>query len=255
MEKEIPRTQESVPTPVPAFDQALDVLRQFRGSRRRSARAVEHCELCSAELHPDHPHLVELASRQLVCACDPCALLFDAAERSKYKRVSRRVLSLHNFAMTNAQWESLIIPINLAFFFHSRLEARTIAFYPSPAGAVESLLTLEAWNAIVEDNPVLRRMQPDIESLLVNRIGLNGMGRTGHHLNNNPGQAEYFIAPMDECYKLVGLIRRNWKGLAGGSEVWEEIDRFFTDLRAKSYPQAEPQSELESQPIAGVLNA
>lgn len=256
MEREISRPQESVRSPVPAFDQALDVLRQFRGARRRSAaRAVEYCELCSAELHPDHPHLVELASRQLVCACDPCALLFDAAERSKYKRVSRRVLSLRNFAMTDAQWESLIIPINLAFFFHSSLEARTIAFYPSPAGAVESLLTLQTWNTIVEDNPVLRRMQPDIESLLVNRIGLNRMSPAGHHLDNKPGQAEYFIAPIDECYKLVGLIRSNWKGLAGGTEVWQEINHFFADLRAKSYPQPEPDSEPAWQPTTGGLSA
>ena len=79
--------------------------------------------------------------------------------------------------MTDAQWDSLIIPINLAFFLHSSLEARTIAFYPSPAGAVESLLTLEAWNAIVENNPVLGRMQPDIEALLVNSIGVNRCGR------------------------------------------------------------------------------
>jgi hypothetical protein len=225
MEKGISISQETAP----AFDQALGVLRQFRGARRSASRTVEHCELCSAELHHDHPHLVELASRQLVCACDPCALLFDGKERSKYKRVSRRVLSLPNFAMTDMQWESLIIPIDLAFFFRSSLERRTIAFYPSPAGAVESLLTLEAWNAILEGNPLLRRMQPDIEALLVNRTGIDRMGRT-----NATGPAEYFIAPMDECYRLVGLLRANWKGLAGGTEVWEAINRFFVELRAKA---------------------
>lgn len=227
MDKDVVVTQGSAP----AFDQALGVLRQFRGARRSAARAVEHCELCSAELRPDHPHLVELASRQLVCACDPCALLFDGMERSKYKRVSRRVLSLPDFAMTDAQWESLIIPINLAFFFRSSLEGRTIAFYPSPAGAVESLLTLESWTAIVGDNPVLSRMQPDIEALLVNRIGVNSTRQIDH-----PGPAEYFIAPIDECYKLVGLIRANWKGLAGGTEVWDRINQFFAELRAKAEP-------------------
>jgi hypothetical protein len=232
MEKSIAVPQETASASASDLDQALGVLRQFRsGARRSASRTVEHCELCSAELHHDHPHLVELASRQLVCACDPCALLFDGKERSKYKRVSRRVLSLPCFAMTDAQWDNLIIPINLAFFFRSSLEGRTLAFYPSPAGAVESLLTLEAWNAIAESNPVLQRMQPDIEALLVNRIGLNRMRQS-----DNPGDAEYFIAPMDECYKLVGLIRANWKGLAGGTEVWDEINRFFAELRAKSEP-------------------
>jgi hypothetical protein len=227
MQKEISMSQETAP----AIEQALGVLRQFRGARRFAAREVEHCELCSAALPLEHPHLVELASRQLVCACDPCALLFDCTERSKYKRVSRRVLSLTDFAMTDAQWESLIIPINLAFFFNSSLESRTIAFYPSPAGAVESLLTLEAWNAIAADNPVLGWMQPDIEALLVNRIGTHRFGGSG-----NSGPSEYFIAPMDECYKLVGLIRANWKGLAGGTDVWDRINDFFAELRGKSEP-------------------
>jgi Family of unknown function (DUF5947) len=213
----------------PAFEEALGVLRQFRGVRRFAQRDVEHCEFCSAELHHEHPHLVELASRQLLCACDACALLFDGKEQSKYKRVSRRVLSLSSVEITEGQWDSLIIPIDLAFFFRSSLEGRTIAFYPSPAGAVESLLTLKAWNAIVDGNPVLRGMQADIEALLVNRVGMNRMSSA-----DVPGKAEYFIAPMDECYKLVGLIRANWKGLAGGTEVWEAINGFFVDLRAKS---------------------
>ena len=210
------------PGPVLAFDQALGVLRQFRGARRAASRTMEHCELCSAELPGEHRHLVELASRQLVCACDPCAMLFDGLERSKYKRVSRSIQFLENFAMTDAQWDSLRIPINLAFFFHLSLEGRTVALYPSPAGAVESLLTLEAWNEIVEGNPVLRYLQPDVEALLVNRIN-----RRGKAINQ-----EYYIAPMDKCYQLVGLIRANWKGLSGGAEVWEEIDRFFADLHA-----------------------
>ena len=215
----------------PAIDQALGILRQFRGPRRSAARAIEHCDLCSIELATEHPHLVELASRQLVCACDACALLFDSAERGKYKRVSRRVLTLPDFRMSDARWESLVIPINLAFFFHSSLEARTIAFYPSPAGAVESLLTLEAWNAIVDENPVLRRMQPDIEALLVNRIG--------RHPAEGFTQGVYFLAPLDECYKLVGLIRANWKGLGGGTEVWERIDEYFAELQKKSEPASE----------------
>ena len=206
------------------FDQALGVLRQFRGVRRAGSRAVEHCELCSAELHPDHPHLVESASRQLTCACDACAMLFDGLERSRYKRVSRRIAFLPDFVMTDARWESLILPINLAFFFQSSIEGRTIALYPSPAGAVESLLALDSWSAIVEDNPLLHELQADVEALLVNRVGRSG----------KTDAAEYYIAPIDACYRLVGLIRANWKGLSGGTDVWEEIDRFFTDLRSKS---------------------
>jgi hypothetical protein len=206
------------------FEQAFSVLRQFTRSRSAASRAVEHCELCSAGLHHDHPHLVELATRQILCACDACAMLFDGMEKSKYKRVSRTSHYLADFEMTDGQWESLMIPINMAFFFRSSLENRIIALYPSPAGAVESLLPLDAWAEIEENNPALLQLKPDIEALLVNRVGhAHGMRA-----------AEYYIAPIDECYKLVGLIRTNWKGLSGGTEVWTEVGRFFTELRNKS---------------------
>jgi hypothetical protein len=209
---------------MPAFEQAFETLRQFTRTRRSGPRAVEFCELCSAGLAHEHPHLVELASRQILCACDACAMLFDGMEKAKYKRVSRRALYLTDFNMPDGQWESLLIPINMAFFFHSSVEGRMIALYPSPAGAVESLLSLESWNEIAENNRELLQLQPDIEALLVNRVGhAHGMSR-----------AEYFIAPIDECYKLVGLIRANWKGLSGGTEVWTEIGRFFSDLRSRA---------------------
>jgi hypothetical protein len=76
----------------------------------------------------------------------------------------------------------------------------------------------------VQQNPVLSQLQPDIEALLVNRVG------HAHDLS----AAEYYIAPIDECYRLVGLIRTNWKGLSGGSEVWVEIGRFFSELRSRA---------------------
>ena len=206
------------------FEQAFGVLRQFTRSRSAASRAVERCELCSAALHHDHPHLVEIAGRQVLCACDACALLFDGLEKSKYKRVSRSSLYLPDFEMTDGQWESLMIPINMAFLFRSSLEDRIVALYPSPAGAVESLLPLDAWSEIAENNPALHQLRPDIEALLVNRVG------HAHGLR----EAEYYIAPIDECYRLVGLIRANWKGLSGGAEVWTEVGRFFTELRKKS---------------------
>jgi hypothetical protein len=206
------------------FEQAFSVLRQFTRSRNAAARAVEHCELCSAGLHHDHPHLVGLGTRQILCACDACAMLFDGMEKSKYKRVSRTSQYMPNFEMTDGQWESLMIPINMAFLFRSSLENRIVALYPSPAGAVESLLPLDAWAEIAENNPILHQLKPDIEALLVNRVG------HAHGVKD----AEYYIAPIDECYKLVGLIRANWKGLSGGAEVWREVGRFFAELRSKS---------------------
>ena len=204
----------------PDSGNAFAALRQFA----RKRKPAERCELCSLELGREHPHLIELAARKLVCACDACALLFDGRSDGRYKRVSRRVRALNNFHLSDAQWDSLMIPINMAFFFNSSIEKRVIVLYPSPAGAVESLLSLDAWEEIVQDNPTLSSMETDVEALLVNRVGKSRV--------NVP--AEYYIVPIDECYKLVGLIRAHWRGLSGGTEVWQEIGRFFTDLKSRA---------------------
>jgi hypothetical protein len=151
-------------------------------------------------------------------------MLFTGRDGSKYQRVPRQVRLLANFQMTDAEWDSLMIPINLAFFFRNGLDSRVSALYPSPAGATESLLPLAAWNNIVQANPVLQELESDVEALLVNRVG--------QARGNAP--AEYYIVPIDACYRLVGLIRLNWKGFSGGTEVWQEIGKFFSDLRSEA---------------------
>ena len=203
------------------FDQnspqsAVSVLRRFVRPR---AAAAERCDLCGAEVPAEHSHLFEPPTRQLFCSCEACAILFSGQTGTKYRRVPRRVRYLADFRLADAQWDSLMIPIGMAFFFHSSPAGRTLALYPSPAGATESLLDLWAWAEVVEENPVLRELEPDVEALLVNRVR---------------GANDYYLAPIDECFKLVGLIRAGWRGLSGGTEVWQEIERFFAELKGKA---------------------
>jgi len=204
----------------PEQDGAFATLRQFVRKRPN----VERCELCAIALPHEHQHLIEPIQRKLVCACEACSILFSHQAGLKYKRVPRRVRWLSNFKMSDAQWEAMRIPIDMAFFYHSTPEGRVAAFYPSPAGATESLLPLESWNEIARENPALNEMEADVEALLVNRVG---------HPRRT-GAAIYSIVPIDECYKLVGLIRTHWKGFGGGTEVWQEIEKFFGELRAKA---------------------
>ncbi len=191
------------------------VLRSFARPRAN----VERCEMCSLEVSAAHPHLVDPETRQIICACEACAILFSGNAQTKYRRVPRRIRALPDFKLSDAQWDSLLIPIQLAFFFHSSPLGRVVALYPSPAGAMESLLSLDSWEEIVKENPILGEVEADVEALLVNRVR---------------NQRDYYLAPIDECYKLVGVIRGYWRGLSGGQEVWQEIERFFTSLRKRS---------------------
>ena len=117
-----------------------------------------------------------------------------------------------------------MVPINMVFFFKNSVENRVIAMYPSPAGATESLLDFESWNEIVSHNPALNELEPDVEALLVNRLGYS----------RGYSEPEYYQLPIDECYKLVGLIRAHWNGLSGGPEVWQQIGEFFRSLKDRA---------------------
>jgi len=204
----------------PQPESAFAALRQF--ARRRAL--VERCEMCSRELPAEHEHLVEPNQRKLVCACDACAILFEGQNGAKYKRVPRQVQFLRDFRLTDAQWDGLMVPIEMAFFFKSTPQDKVIALYPSPAGPMESLLSLDTWGDIQEMNPILSEMQADVLALLVNRVG---------HVRG-AAPAEYYLVPIDECYKLVGLIRAHWRGLSGGTEVWREIGAFFAALKKRA---------------------
>ena len=151
----------------PGYENAFGALRQFV----RRKRNVERCELCSAEVSAEHSHLIEPVNRKLLCSRTACAILFSGMG-TKYKRVPRRVLALADFRLSEGQWDSLMVPISMAFFFRSTPNERVVARYPSPAGATESLLPLETWTEIEDANPVLKEMEADVEALLVNRVGM-----------------------------------------------------------------------------------
>lgn len=199
---------------------------RLRQVARRSAEeaprlAEEHCELCDEPIPPEHRHLLDVESRELICVCRACKLLFDRPQAggSHRRLVPDRRLRIEDFELDDVTWATLRIPVEMAFFFHSTPAERMVAFYPSPMGATESLLELDAWEELERANPVLRSLEPDVEALLVNRAR---------------GARAHFLVPIEDCYGLVGLIRTWWRGLAGGQEVWEEIGGFFERLAGRS---------------------
>src|ERR1700685_2893058 len=111
----------------------------------RKPEPSEHCDLCGAIVSHQHQHLIDPVVRKLMCSCDACAVLFSQRGETKYKRVPRRVCFLKDFSMTDSQWDSLLIPIGLAFFLKSSAEGRVLAMYPGAAGSTESQLSLDTW--------------------------------------------------------------------------------------------------------------
>jgi hypothetical protein len=184
----------------------------------------ERCELCATPVPAEHPHLVEPAQRRLLCACAACGLLF-SDPGLRYRRVPDRYLVDPGFTLADSTWEALQVPVGMAFFLVNSSRDAIVACYPSPAGATESELALDAWAEGVGTSALAAALEPDVEALLVRR------GEAGRE-----GRAEALLVPVDACYRLVGLVRRSWKGFDGGAEAWAAIDAFFDELRDRAVP-------------------
>lgn len=182
---------------------------------RRMPQAAEICEICSRDLGAEHPHAIDPRERRIVCTCDACALLFESSTSMRYRRIPRDAFHLRNFEIDDVEWESLSIPIGLAFFFESSAMKRVTAVYPSPGGAVQAEVPQAVWQEITQRHPRVQQMQADVQALLVNRLG---------------DSSRYFLAPIDRCYELTGLLRKYWSGFTGGDELWAEVHKFFKRL-------------------------
>jgi hypothetical protein len=200
----------------------LAVLQRIRESRPRDLpRAGEVCELCAEPIADEHGHLVDLEARNLMCACRGCYLLFvsEGAGGSHFRSVPDRYLAFNDFELSPQQWDSLQIPVSVAFFFLNSSLGRVAAFYPGPAGATESELPLDTWAELARANPQLGTVQPDVEAFLVRA---------------SPGHTECYIVPIDACYELVGHLRRLWRGFDGGKEANAKLDEFFADVNTRA---------------------
>jgi hypothetical protein len=204
----------------------LAVLQRIRESTPRAIEPVEEvCELCGERISSEHRHLVDLHSRTLMCACRGCFLLFESegAGGDHFRSVPERYVAFDDFELAPGQWDSLQIPVSVAFFFLNSALGRIAAFYPGPAGATESELPFDTWAELATANPQLATMQPDVEAFLVRAASDRG--------DRDP---ECYIVPIDACYELVGYLRMLWRGFDGGSEANRKLDDFFADIRARA---------------------
>jgi len=206
--------------------QGVQVLRRLM-ARRPRRQPGEACDFCGEPVPGEHSHVVSIETRRLSCACRACFLLFTqaGAARGKYRAVPDRYQAAGAGLFTAADWDALQVPVGVAFFFYNSALGRTVALYPSPAGATESTLELDVWSRVVSASPLLQTLEPDVEALLV------GGRPSAHPDTGRPG--ECYLVPIDACYELVGRLRRSWKGFDGGEEARQEIEGFFEQVRRR----------------------
>lgn len=191
-------------------DGALARLIRSSADRRATAEA-ERCDLCAAPVPDEHAHLYDTSEEQVACACGACSVLFadDGPGEGRYRLVPRRRTRL-----PKVDTEVLGVPVGLVFFV-PRADGTVTAEGPSPAGAMRWEVDAAAWRRLVTDRPELASLQPDVEALLVNTVhGLD------HH----------WIVPVDDCFRMIAVVRREWRGLSGGGRIWPAVERFFEDL-------------------------
>jgi Family of unknown function (DUF5947) len=195
-------------TPVGAFERVV------RRATAGVATTQMRCDMCSAPVgggFDGHDHLLDVERSEVLCACRPCLLLFDreAASRGRYRPVPRRRVRVGSL-----EPRLLGVPVGLAYFV-VRGDCEVWAHYPSPVGATQWEIDPESWQAATQGTPELVTLRPEVEALLVDTAR---------------GAKQRWIVPIDDCFRLVAIVRDEWHGLSGGSTVWPAIDRFFEEL-------------------------
>lgn len=175
------------------------------------------CELCAEPLEPDHRHLLDLDTGEPQCACRACRILFDRGEAGgdHYRLIPERRLRLDGLDDGDRVWAGFDIPVDLAFLTHETRAGRIVARYPGAVGLMTATPAPDAWDQALAAVPALATLEPDVETLLVNRAR---------------GAREHWIVPIDDAYRLAARVREHWTGFGGGDAVWDQIDDFFHHL-------------------------
>jgi len=203
-------------TGVHAVAASVRALRAFTAKRPRQAA----CALCGARIaeHPAHPHLLAASAGRVVCACGPCALLFAGDSGGAYRRLPEAVVAYGEPRLSDADWQVLGVPIRLCCFVR-RTANEIECIYPSPAGPVRSALGADATALLVRYYPTLPSLERSVEAILLCAVG---------------EQRQAFRLPIDECFRLVGLARRHFRGATGGAAWWSALDGWLTELCERS---------------------
>ena len=185
----------------------------------RRARAGARCELCPIGIGEDHRHLLHLDERRIVCVCETCWSM--RSGDPEFRPPGARTLWLDDFDLPDERVGGVPDPDRPGVPDAQRASAAAVvALYPSPAGATESELELDGVGRAVRGQPGPRAP----------RARRRGADRRPHRRPRTATRS----CPIDQCYRLVGLIKARWEGITGGRGVDAAIAEFFDGLRARA---------------------
>ena len=198
---------------------AMTGLRRFLVDDPAAAEVQERCELCATPIPPSTRTWCRWPSGGCCAPAGPAGSCSTTRAPAVAATPGCRTgtWSTRRSRLTEDRWDALQIPVGMAFFLHNSVRGAIVACYPSPAGATESELSLDAWGDGIGAGPLAAQLLPDVEALLVRRE-----------------PAECLLVPIDACYRLVGLVRLHWRGFDGGAEAWSAINTFFADLHSRA---------------------
>jgi hypothetical protein len=148
--------------------------------------------------------------------CAGCSAKADGVRR---KPVSTRVVPLDDLRLSDEAWLGLGLPVGLVFFYRRSKSGEVVARYPSAAGGTEAVVSAAAWASLERDNAAVSSLEPDVEALLVHRLG---------------GRRESFLAPIDACWELVGRVRAQRGAILAGPRLHETVAGFVGELRRRA---------------------
>jgi hypothetical protein len=171
----------------------------------------ENCELCREPVSTTHRHVLDTDDGNLLCVCYACSILFNrpAASNGHFRLLPDRRVQLPHVSASE-----LGVPVGLAFCV-PQPDGEVLAHFPSPLGVTTGTVEPQRWATAVAACPILDSMSVSVEALLTNYAR---------------DHSEAWLAPLDDCYRLVALIRETWSGMSGGDAVWAAIDEFFSQL-------------------------
>ena len=116
-------------------DSKASLRSSFSANSRAGAQPLERCEMCSDRAGGGASASARSgAAGRLSAPAMPARFCFMRKARQNTSECPRRIRFLPDFQLTDSQWNGLMMPINMAFFFKSTPQDGRVIAHVSQSG-------------------------------------------------------------------------------------------------------------------------